>query len=244
MRIRGENPVFKYGNYEQGYDDTYAATYGGVVTKTSYILGIIAITAMYLAYTLNFNALDINIIGPLIIAPIIAIIAVIVTHRNPQIAFISSTVYAIAEGVFIGFFSALIAALYGGELVQMALVGTFGVLAGMLFLYSTGIVRVGPFFKRLMFSMLIGLIISSIVLLILSLAGATIFYNFYILIVLISVVVSSLFLLIDFDRITMYVESNAPKEYEWSMALGLAVTIVWIYIEILRLLVILMGRRR
>ena len=244
MRIRGENPVFRHAQYEYGYDDANASTYGGVVTKTSYILGIIAIVAMYLAYTLNFNDLGIGVFGPLIGAPIIALIAVIITHRNPALGFITSTVYAIAEGVFLGFISALVAYAYGGELVQMALVGTFGVLAGMLFLYSTGIIKVGPFFRRLMFSILIGLLLSSVVLIILALTGAAVFYDFYVAIVVISVIVSSLFLLIDFDRITHFVQSGAPKEFEWSMSLGLAVTLVWIYIELLRLLIILAGRRR
>ena len=244
MRIRGENPVYKYGNYEESYDSTYSATYGGVVTKTSILLGIIAIVALYFASTLNFTTIETNIIVPMILAPIIALIAVIVTHRNPAIAFLSSIVYAIAEGVFLGFISALVAALYGGDLVQTALVGTFGVLAGMLFLYATGVIRVGPFFRRLMFAMLIGLILSSFALLIMYFTNVVIFENFYVIIVLVSVVISSLFLLIDFDNITHYVQSGAGKEYEWSLALGLCVTIVWIYIELLRLLIILANRRR
>ena len=54
MRFRGQNPVYKYGNFENTYDDSTSATYGGVVTKTAVLLGIIAITAMYFASTLSF----------------------------------------------------------------------------------------------------------------------------------------------------------------------------------------------
>jgi len=245
MRFRGENPVYKYGNYEHGYGDVASATYGGVVTKTSILLGIVAIVALYFANTLNFTALEPITLFPVVLAPIIAIIAVIMTHRMPQIAFATSMVYAVAEGVFLGFISALYAYLYGGEIIQMALVGTFGVLAGMLFLYSTGLIRVGNFFRRLMFSALIGLLFVSIIMVILSFTSVVNmsgFYSIYVGIVVLSVIISSLFLLVDFDRITKYVEAEAPKESEWSLALGLVVTIVWVYVELLRLIAVLTRR--
>ena len=168
MRFRGENPVFKYGNYDEAYDDTNSATYGGVTTKTAIVLGVIGFVALYFANTLNFATIGASVIAPLIIAPIIAIIAVIATHRLPQFAFVTSIVYAVCEGVFLGFISAIVAYFFGGELVQMALVGTFGVLTGMLFLYATGIIRVGSFFRKFMFSMLIGLVISSLLLFVVS----------------------------------------------------------------------------
>jgi uncharacterized YccA/Bax inhibitor family protein len=246
MRFRGENPVYKYGNYDQTYDDTNSATYGGVTTKTAIVLAIIGIVALGFANSLSFETIGANVIAPLIIAPIIAIIAVIATHRLPHFAFVTSVVYAVCEGVFLGFISALVAYFFGGELVQMALVGTFGVLAGMLFLYVTGIIRVGSFFRKFMFSMVIGLVISSILFFIVSMVSSTGFeglYSLYVGIVVVSVIISSLYLLVDFDRISHYVQSDAPKEYEWSLALGLAVTIVWVYIELLRLIVILSNRR-
>ncbi|AIO19609.1 Bax inhibitor 1 like protein [Candidatus Izimaplasma bacterium HR1] len=245
MRFRGENPVYKYGNYEEAYSDTDAATYTGVAVKTGLLLAIIAFSALYFASTLSFSTFSAITLAPIIAAPIIAIIAVIMTHRMPQIAFATSILYAICEGVFLGFISALFAFAYGGEIVQMALIGTFGVLAGMLFLYSTGTIRVGSFFRKFMFSMLIGLIFASLGLLLLSFTSLLSFAAFdtlYVGIVVISVVISSLFLLVDFDNITRYVESSAPKQYEWSLSLGLVVTIVWIYIELLRFFAILARR--
>lgn len=94
--------------------------------------------------------------------------------------------------------------------------------------------------------MLMGLLFSSMIFLVLILVGVNVsaFYGVYVLIVLISVVVSSLFLLIDFDNITRYVEAGVPRNMEWSLALGLVVTIVWIYIELLRFIAIVLGRRR
>jgi len=246
MRFRGQNPVYRYGNYERGYEGTEEATYGGVVTKTSILLGIIAIVALYFANTLNFTSATMPsyIIPVLIGAPILALIMVIATHVSPRIAPVTSIIYAVCEGLFLGFISALYAALYGGAIVQMALVGTFGVLGAMLFLYATGAIRVGNFFRKLMMSMLFGVVFASVILLIISFTGSfETFYTLYIGIVAISVVLSSLFLLMDFDRISRYVQDGAPKSTEWSLSLGLVVTIVWLYIELLRLLAILTNRR-
>lgn len=244
MRFRGENPVFKTADFGQAYDRTDQATYGGVTVKTTFLLGIIAVVAMYMAYTLEITTIGAGLIIGLIIAPIVAIIMVVMTNRMPQIAFITATIYALCEGVVLGIVSAIFAYAFGGEIIQMALLATFGVLAGMLFLYSTGIVRVGAFFRRLMFSMLIGLLFSGLALFILAIAGVAMetFNTLYIVIVVVSVVVSSLYLLVDFDNITTYVEAGAPKNMEWSLSLGLVVTIVWLYIELLRLIAILSSR--
>ena len=167
-------------------------------------------------------------------------------HRNVQLAWIFSLVYATMEGIFLGFISALFAYLYGTDLVMMALLSTFGVLAGMLFLFSTGLIRVGNFFRRVMFSMLIGLVFAGLILFLMAISGGLqteTGYTFYFAIVLISVIVSSLYLLIDFDNIAQYVNAGAGKEYEWMLSLGLVVTIVWLYIELLRLLAILSRKK-
>lgn len=241
MRFRRSNPV--YGRVEYaGYTDT-PATYGGVVSKTTFLLAIIAAVAMY--FSANVAVLDtVNIWVVLIGSPIIAIISIIMVHRIPAMAMPFSIIYAVAEGVFLGFISLLYVVFYGGAIVQTALLATFGVLFGMLFLYSSGVIRVGPFFRRFLFSMLIGLIMSSVVLMI---AAFTVgitggFYSLYVAIVFVSVIIASLYLLVDFDNITRLVEAGADKQYEWSLSLGLVVTIVWLYVELLRLIAILMDR--
>jgi uncharacterized YccA/Bax inhibitor family protein len=158
-----------------------------------------------------------------------------------------SLIYATAEGIFLGFISALFAYFYGSEIITMALLATFGVLAGMLFLYSTGLIRVGTFFRKAMYSMLIGLVFASLILMIMFWTGGIatqVGYSFYFGIVVLSVIISSLFLLVDFDNITTIVEAGAGKEYEWMLSLGLVVTIVWLYIELLRFIAIISGRRK
>ncbi len=246
MRFRGANPVYKRMG-DMDYASDYAASYGGVTQKTALLLGIIAIVALYFGSSLNFTTNLSSAFITIIIAPIIAIISVILAHRNVELAWIFSLIYATMEGVFLGFISALFAYFYGSDIVMMALLATFGVLAGMLFLYSTGLIRVGTFFRRAMYSMLTGLIFASIILLIMSLFGGlntTFGYNLYFGIVVLSVIVSSLYLLVDFDNITNLVEAGADKKYEWMLSLGLVVTIVWLYIELLRFIAIITSSKK
>ncbi|MCD6482110.1 MAG: Bax inhibitor-1/YccA family protein, partial [Candidatus Izimaplasma sp.] len=193
MRFRGENPIYsRIGDIYSESD--ISATYGGVTQKTGLLLMIIAIIALYFGSSLSFDAnLGMSIIT-IIAAPIIAIIAVIMAHRNIELAWMYSLVYATMEGVFLGFISALFVFLYDSEIVEMALLATFGVLAGMLFLYSTGLIRVGNFFRRAMYSMLIGLLFSSVILMIMFFFGGIntyVGYSLYFGIVVISVIVSS-----------------------------------------------------
>ncbi len=245
MRFRGQNPV--YSRMGDVYSETDQATYGGVTQKTGLLLFIIASIALYFGSSLSFDVSIRGAIFTMIVAAIVALISVILAHRNTQLAWMYSLIYAACEGLFLGFISALVANWYGTEIVLMALMATFGVLAGMLFLYSTGIIRVGDFFRRFLFSALIGLIFAGIILMFLFLFGGIdtqIGYSFYIFIVLVSVVISSLYLLVDFDNVTKLVEAGAGREYEWTLSLGLVVTIVWLYIELLRLFMILAGRRK
>lgn len=246
MRFRSSNPVFKrIGEFDNS--DGISATYSGVAAKTGILLIITALVALYFGSTLDVEVNLMTVITTIIVAPIIAIISVMLAHKNTEMAWIYSLVYATCEGLFLGFVSSIFAWYYGGDIILMALLATFGVLAGMLFLYSTGIIRVGSYFRKFMFSALIGLIFASLIFYVMALFGAmdtTAGYSFYIMIVLVSVVVSSLYLLVDFDNVTRFINNGAGKEYEWTLALGLVVTIVWLYVELLRLIAIISGRRK
>jgi uncharacterized YccA/Bax inhibitor family protein len=245
MRFRSSNPVFKYGDFSN--ESSYSATYSGVASKTGFLLAIIALVAMYIGaeWELMFTSFT-QLIVILIAAPIIAIISVIVAHKNPAIAWIFSIIYALCEGAFLGIITAIYANIYGGDVVRIALTATFGVFASMLVLYSTGIIRVGTFFRRFMMSMLFGLIGASLLMLILVLFSGGFtggLYTMYVGIVVVSCIISALYLLIDFDNISNLVSAGAGKEYEWSLSLGLTVTIVWLYIELLRLVAIISRRK-
>lgn len=182
----------------------------------------------------------------MIAAPIIAIISVFVAMRNPGIAMYFAFVYALMQGVFIGAISGLYEVIYGDGIVSTAMISTLGVFLAMGFLYRSGLIKVTDKFRRAMFTILLGLLISSFVLFIISLFGglSTFSLGFLLLISAISTVVASLYLLIDFDNISMMIETGADRQYEWVMALSLMVTLVWLYIELLRLIAILSNRRK
>jgi uncharacterized YccA/Bax inhibitor family protein len=245
MRFRGQNPVYSRAEYG-GYSEV-SATYAGVTLKTAFLLTIIASIALYFGSSLDFETNITGMIITALVSPIVALIMVILAHRKVELAFVFSIIYAVFEGIFLGFISAIAASYAGSDAVLMALLATFGVLFGMLFLYGTGLIRVSAGFRRFLFSAIIGLLIASVFMIIMALTGLLdthAGYSFYITIILFSVVISSLYLLVDFDNITNLVESGAGKEYEWSLSLGLVVTIVWLYIELLRLIVVISGRRK
>ena len=243
MRLRGENPIYSRMDYSA--DWTEQATYKGVTAKTMLLLIITTISAYSVA--LNFQeALSFPaMIGALIVAPIAAFVFVLLAHRNNQLAFIYSILYAIFEGAFLGVISLVVAYQAGTDAVLYALAGTFGSLFVMLILYVTRILRVGQGFRNFIltglgavfFFIILGLIMWLVI------GNAYFFSTLYLAIVVFSLIISILFLLYDFNRVEEYVSGNAGKEHEWSLALGLITTIVWIYINILRLILILSRRR-
>jgi uncharacterized YccA/Bax inhibitor family protein len=244
MRIRGENPVFKRMDYSTDWTD--AATYKGVASKTMLLLFITAISAYSIAINIGTSWSFGTMIGALILAPLGAFIFVILAHRNEQLAFIYSILYAIFEGAFLGVISLIVVYQVGTDAVLYAMGGTFGSLFVMLILYSTRIIKVGQGFRNFMLTALAAVFFFIIVGLVMWLATGTAYFysNFYLAVVLFSLIISVLFLLYDFDRIESYVSGNAGKEHEWSLSLGLITTIVWIYIEILRLILILSRRSK
>ncbi|HOO43765.1 MAG TPA: Bax inhibitor-1/YccA family protein, partial [Bacillota bacterium] len=163
--------------------------------------------------------------------------AVIVGTRSVRLAPYFAIVYSLAEGMILGVVSLLFAAEYQG-IVQTALLSTLLVLVIMMLLYSTRIIKVTQGFASIIVIALIALIFMSFLNIFLQFNT-----SFFYLIVIISSALSALFLLLDFKAIESCVESGADARYGWILSLGLLVTIVWIYIEMLRLLAIF-GRRR
>jgi uncharacterized YccA/Bax inhibitor family protein len=128
-----------------------------------------------------------------------------------------------------------------------AIIGTATIFFVMLFLYSSRTIRVTSRFRRIMFSILISILLVFITTFIINLINPGIFGDASIgLLVGISIfliIFGALMLALDFDRAESIVESGADKRYEWVVAIGLMVTLVWIYMEILRLILILSSRR-
>lgn len=154
--------------------------------------------------------------------------------------------YAAVEGVFVGGISYWYAAAYTNRIVPQAVLGTLVAFGTMLTLYKTGVVRNSPRFTRILMIAGVSYLAFGLLNLVFALFSGQSVYNVGGLGLLVSaagVVLASLFLVLDFDFIEQGVRNGLPQQYAWTAAFGLVVTLVWIYLEILRLLSILQNNR-
>jgi uncharacterized YccA/Bax inhibitor family protein len=163
----------------------------------------------------------------------------IVTAFKPQLAIVTGPLYAITQGVMIGSLSHIYDAAWDGIVLQ-AIIATVAVFVAMLFLFVTGIIKVTERFSGIVIGVTVAIALMYLVSFIASLFGwlspvyssGAVGIGFSIFIV----AIAALNLMIDFDMIVRGVNARMPKQFEWYAAFGLMVTIIWLYIEILRLL--------
>jgi uncharacterized YccA/Bax inhibitor family protein len=154
--------------------------------------------------------------------------------------------YAACEGLVVGAFSFVVANLMvsgisAGALISQAVVGTLGVFFGMLVVYKTGAIRVTPKFTRFLVAAGFGALALMLVNLVVGLfmGGAGPLRDggpLAIVFSLLMIGLAAFFFLADFDRADQAIRAGAPEKAAWGIALGLTVTLVWLYLEILRLL--------
>lgn len=154
--------------------------------------------------------------------------------------------YAAVQGVFLGSISFAFEVLLGYEgIVFQAVLATLCAFGAMLLAYKTKVIRATPKFTRFLIIATIGYAVFSVINLVAVLVfNATSVYQMGLLgigISLIGVSLASLNLILDFDYIERGVNSGLPQQYSWVAAFGLVVTLVWLYIEMLRLIAILRG---
>lgn len=179
----------------------------------------------------------------LILALLVGVGVGLVTAFVPKIARITAPIYALAYGLVLGAISAVYNQSYNGIVVQ-AIGATLGVFLIMFVLYATRIVKVTPKFALMVICATGGIALMYLVTWIASIFGADIaFWNeptpLGIGISVVVVIVASLNLMLDFNFIERASQEGAPKYMEWYGAFGVTVTIVWLYLEILRLLSLL-----
>ncbi|HVD27888.1 MAG TPA: Bax inhibitor-1/YccA family protein [Mycobacteriales bacterium] len=207
-------------------------TLDDVVTRTAITLGVVIATGG-VAWIFNLGGLA--IVGALV-GFVLALVISFKQSTNP--ALILS--YAAAEGVFLGAISRVFNDFYPGIAIQ-AVVGTAAVFAGMLVVYKTGAIRVTPRFTRWLLGALIGVVGLMLVNLIASFftpgglglrdgGGLAIAFS------LLCIGIAAFTFLLDFDMIDQGIRQGAPERFAWYAAFGLTVTLVWLYLEILRLL--------
>lgn len=147
--------------------------------------------------------------------------------------------YSAAMGVALGGITGIFDNIYPGIALQ-AIVGTAGVFGGMLVVYKTGAVRVTPRLTKWIMGALIGVVILMLFNLVMSLFGINTGLRdggpLAIIFSLVVIGVAAFSLLLDFDSADQAVRAGAPASFSWYIAFGLMTTLVWLYIEILRLL--------
>lgn len=153
--------------------------------------------------------------------------------------------YAAVEGVFVGAFSKAMEANFGGGLVMGAVVGTFAAVAGTLAAYKFFNIRVSDKFRKWTVAALMGFVAVSLFDFVLSFFGASFGINGFgglgLVMSLVGLGLGVLMLILDFDFVERGIAARLPERESWRAAFGLTVTIIWIYIELLRILAILRG---
>ena len=158
--------------------------------------------------------------------------------------------YAVVEGVFVGMVSEFFESRYPGIVVQ-AVAGTFGIFLIMTALYKFRVIRATPKFARGLMAAVFGIMGIILVNFVLSLFGVTTGLrgdeqgNGGVLAIgfsLVVIVIASLTFILDFDLIEQSINQGAPKRLAWTCAFGLLVGLIWVYLEVLRLLSYLRGR--
>jgi uncharacterized YccA/Bax inhibitor family protein len=217
-----------YGRAEVGQRPI---TVDDVVTKTAITAGAAIVAGALTAWSGLYGLA----LPGFIVGLVVSLIIIFKQSSNPALVL----TYSIAEGVALGAIGGVLNQFYPGIAFQ-ALIGTIGVLVGMLVVYKTGAVKVTPRFTKWMMGALVGAVVLALVRFV-----AGIFFPgsplnqggaLGILISLVLIGVAAFSLLLDFDMADQAVRSGAPAKFAWYIAFGLMTTLVWLYIEILRLL--------
>ena len=213
-------------------------TLNGTVHRTFFLLCLVVSSASFVWAQLYTNP---PLVMPLMLVGMVGgLICSLVTIFRKQSAAISGSLYALFEGLIIGGISAFAEIQYPGIVLQ-AVGLTFGTLFALLFLYRSGLVKATENFKLGLLAAMGGILIVSLVSLGMMMFGmqAPAIYQsggIGIAFSLFVCAIAALNLVLDFDFIEQGVEYGAPKYMEWYAAFGLMVTLIWLYMEILRLL--------
>lgn len=234
--------------------DTGRLTYDGVIMKTVAMLGIVAVgflLQMGLLLTGNGMLMQglmwVGLIAGLVLGLVNAF------KREPNRGLILA--YAAAQGLAIGGFSAIIEFGMGLEgIVFQALLATACVFAATLALYAFRIVRVTPKLTRFFFIVMIGYALFSLVNFVLMITGISpdpwglrsvdvpiLGLPFGVVLGALAVLLGAYSLMLDFNNVEIGVQRGVPAKYGWQAAFGITATIIWLYVEILRILAILRG---
>jgi uncharacterized YccA/Bax inhibitor family protein len=238
MRLTGtSNPVLTNKAFEVQADGQ-TMTIQGTVNKSIFLFLLLLITAS-LSWKLaaaNFDLLN-TLLWPSAIA---GFILALITIFAKKYSMITAPLYVAAEGFFLGAISMVYSMFYAGIVIQAVLL-TAAILGVMLLAYKTGLIKASQKFRSGVLIATGGIGIVYLASFAMNMFG----YNMPYIhdggpiglgISLFIVVIAALNLILDFSFIEQASQSNAPKYMEWYAAFGLMVTLIWLYLEILRLL--------
>jgi uncharacterized YccA/Bax inhibitor family protein len=234
-------------------------TIGGTVTATSILLGV-CVAGAVVSWGLASSATYAHLAWPIGIGGMILglVLGLVITFK-PKTARFLAPVYALLEGLFLGVFSFMVGGMVaaktgdagggglqiGHTLILQAVTLTFAITAGMLFAYASGIVKPGRVFRTVVMTGVFGAMLFFVVALVMSIFGNNTLISVYsptnggmisVGFSVLMVVIASLVLVLDFEFIAASVRAQQPKYMEWYAGFSLLVTLVWLYIELLRLL--------
>ena len=212
-------------------------TLSGTINKSIILFLLLTASAMVI-WWMAFNGLD--PLMPAIGGAIVGLILVVIAAFKPQYSAYLAPGYALFEGLFIGGISAIFEAMYPGIVIQ-AVGATFVTFMVCLVLYKYKIVKVTEQFKSVVVAATLAIATYYLISWLISIFTSVVpvHYGNSMMSIGISVfviVIAALNLFLDFDRIEKGAEQKMPKYMEWYGAMGLMITLVWLYIEFLRLL--------
>jgi len=242
LNMRSGNPALNPKTFTSAIPNSSdVMTIEGTINKTAMSFLLLLATASYAWTNPSVGLMMLGFIGGFIIA--------LITIFKKMWAPYTVSIYALLEGLALGGISQYFEGHYPG-IVGQAIFLTFGILIALLLAYKTGLIKPTENFKLGVFAATGGIAIMYLISWIMSMfgSGMTILNpnNTSLLSIGISifvVVIASLNLVLDFDFIEEGAERGAPKYMEWYGAFGIMVTLIWLYLEILRLLAKLQSRR-
>ena len=244
---RSGNPMFSDKTFSETIIDAKIErmTLQGTVNKVGISLLLVMLSASY-TWNQYFEygpaAISTFMIGGSIVGLIFALITIFKRTWAP----VTAPIYALAKGFALGGISAMYEAQFGGITMQ-AVTLTFATMFGLLFAYKTGIIKPNRNFMLMVFAGTFAIFAVYMVNFIMMFFGSSIGFIhdngiFGIGFSLVVVAIAALNLVLDFDYIEQGAEQGAPKYLEWYGAFSLMVTLIWLYLEILRLLAKLRSR--
>lgn len=222
-----------------------AMTMDDVVARTATTLGTVVVTAVLSWLLLPVDEANLGksygiAVGAGLVAMVLALIQSF--KRRPAPALILS--YAALEGVFLGVISSAVSTYIADGVVAQAVLGTMAVFAGVLVAYKAGWIRVNRRFYGFVMAAALGFVLLMAVNLLFTVFGGGDGLGFRsgglgIVFGIIGIILGACFLALDFKQVEDGIAYGAPREEAWLAAFGLTLTLVWIYMEFLRLLAIL-----